>query len=369
MSKVMIDPGHAPGNVNRGPTGYYEYAGNWQKANILKEALTRCGMAVGLTRAEQEDPSLTARGSRAQGHDLFLSYHDNSGGGTARGCEVFYSVRRPGDKAFAAELSAAGAKCMGNPDRGAKVKESAKHPGEDYYTVIDAAERTGCPHIVLLETGFHDNPADEAWLKDFYNLIALCEAHAVVICKQLGAAYVPPAGDNPAEPDPRTAPSPVPDATEHTDDRPQLARGSKGSAVKELQTALNARGAGLAVDGDFGPKTDAAVRAFQKTNSLVVDGIVGPKTWAALDAGSAPAAPIKPANPYPAPTENLRKGNKGDGVRWVQWELNQSGAGLAVDGVFGDKTDAAVRTYQKNRGLVVDGIVGPKTRAALGADH
>lgn len=179
------------------------------------------------------------------------------------------------------------------------------------------------------------------------------------------AAPVPVPVPIPAEPDPGPVPAPQPDATEHTADRPQLAKGSKGEAVRELQSALNSRGAGLAVDGDFGPKTDAAVRAFQRANSLAVDGIVGPETWGALDAGSAPAAPIKPVNPYPAPTGNLRKGSRGDGVKWAQWALNQSGAGLAADGIFGDKTDAAVRAFQKNHGLAVDGIVGSKTRAAL----
>jgi N-acetyl-anhydromuramyl-L-alanine amidase AmpD len=59
-------------------------------------------------------------------------------------------------------------------------------------------------------------------------------------------------------------------------------RGDKGDAVKRLQLLLNQHGADLAVDGDFGPKTDAAVRAFQKANGLTVDGIVGPKTWVAL---------------------------------------------------------------------------------------
>ncbi|MEP7218554.1 MAG: peptidoglycan-binding domain-containing protein [Bacteroidota bacterium] len=40
---------------------------------------------------------------------------------------------------------------------------------------------------------------------------------------------------------------------------------------------------GIPADGAFGPKTEVAVRAFQRTHGSVPDGIVGPKTWAALD--------------------------------------------------------------------------------------
>jgi len=57
-----------------------------------------------------------------------------------------------------------------------------------------------------------------------------------------------------------------------------LRKGSSGAAVRELQQALNLRGAGLVVDGDFGSKTEAAVKNFQSTWGLTVDGIVGPQT-------------------------------------------------------------------------------------------
>lgn len=59
--------------------------------------------------------------------------------------------------------------------------------------------------------------------------------------------------------------------------RATVKRGSKGNDVKYLQTKLK-----IAADGDFGPKTHAAVVAFQKSHGLVADGIVGPKTWAAI---------------------------------------------------------------------------------------
>lgn len=61
-----------------------------------------------------------------------------------------------------------------------------------------------------------------------------------------------------------------------------LRYGDTGSDVKTLQTALNGRGASLAVDGEFGAKTRDAVKKFQRLNGLEDDGIVGAKTWAAL---------------------------------------------------------------------------------------
>jgi len=61
-----------------------------------------------------------------------------------------------------------------------------------------------------------------------------------------------------------------------------LRNGSKGDAVKKLQTALNKSGAGLVVDGIFGTGTETAVREFQKAKGLVVDGAVGPATNKAL---------------------------------------------------------------------------------------
>lgn len=65
----------------------------------------------------------------------------------------------------------------------------------------------------------------------------------------------------------------------------------------------------------------------------------------------------------------LRHGDRGQAVLQLQKQLNAQGAKLFADGDFGDKTEAAVRAYQRKVGLVADGIAGPKTQAALaGAD-
>ena len=66
--------------------------------------------------------------------------------------------------------------------------------------------------------------------------------------------------------------------------RPTLRRGAKGDDVKALQAAI-----GLTADGDFGPVTEAGLRAWQRAHGLVADGIAGPGTWAAIDGAKAAA--------------------------------------------------------------------------------
>jgi N-acetyl-anhydromuramyl-L-alanine amidase AmpD len=62
-----------------------------------------------------------------------------------------------------------------------------------------------------------------------------------------------------------------------------IKRGDKGTAVSDLQAKLNELGASLVVDGDFGPATEAAVKAFQAAHGLISDGIAGDATVAMID--------------------------------------------------------------------------------------
>jgi uncharacterized protein (TIGR02594 family) len=69
-------------------------------------------------------------------------------------------------------------------------------------------------------------------------------------------------------------------ATTSSSIRPEVKLDDVGSVVSELQHLL-----GVTVDGEFGPETDAAVRAYQATHGLDVDGDVGDETWTALLSG------------------------------------------------------------------------------------
>ena len=110
---------------------------------------------------------------------------------------------------------------------------------------------------------------------------------------------------------------------------PLVRKGDQDHPVKTLQYLLRARG-----------------------HTVTVDGIVGPNTWSAL-------------------IITVQQGSQGDAVRGVQEEFQfrdgsgDPSKGLQVDGIFGPKTDAAVRGFQQALQIAVDGIVGPVTWRAL----
>ena len=65
----------------------------------------------------------------------------------------------------------------------------------------------------------------------------------------------------------------------------QIKKGAEGKDVAMMQVLLDAHGCSVGscgFDGDFGPDTEVAVKAFQKTRKLDVDGICGHDTWTEL---------------------------------------------------------------------------------------
>ena len=79
------------------------------------------------------------------------------------------------------------------------------------------------------------------------------------------------------------------------------------------------------------------------------------RPWVSKASHTVPTTPT-----YSTPTSTLKRGAKGDDVKWLQQFL-----GIDVDGSFGGATDAAVRAWQKANGLDPDGSVGSLTRAAM----
>lgn len=68
-------------------------------------------------------------------------------------------------------------------------------------------------------------------------------------------------------------------------------------------------------------------------------------------------------NTYTLTADLMRKGDRGDSVKWLQQQLNNNGAALTVDGIFGTKTEEAVTNYKKAKGLL--GIADISTINAL----
>jgi len=203
-----------------------------------------------------------------------------------------------------------------------------------------------------------------------------------------------------------------------------LSRDSSGPVVQALQTILMQLQIDPgSIDGIFGNTTENAVMLFQQANGLDVDGVVGPNTWSKLceavtsvitgvqstnqtvdqlnenpnessqqqltdsvvqdfpPLNFPPLQPLQPAGNEGPQSSTVAQGTECDPNEKTISKLKQSNGPVVVrlqnlllergfdpgpiDGIFGDKTEAAVKAFQEANGLEVDGVVGPKTWLAL----
>ena len=142
---------------------------------------------------------------------------------------------------------------------------------------------------------------------------------------------------------------------------------SKGTDVRNLQQDLTTLGYYWAeITGNFGAKTETAVRRFQEENGLTADGVAGTKTLNAIAAAVARKGGT-PASGGSAGT-TLKLNSQGTKVSQLQTDLKQLGYYYAeITGNFGAKTEAAVKAFQKAKGLTADGVAGTKTLNAIAA--
>ncbi|GEB76658.1 peptidoglycan-binding protein [Sporolactobacillus inulinus] len=141
-------------------------------------------------------------------------------------------------------------------------------------------------------------------------------------------------------------------AAAHLNKDALLYEGMHSDEIKTIQSILKATGDYplKKTTGYFGSNTEKAVKSFQKNSKIAIDGIVGSETKGAL---------IQYINQH---MDLLEHGSKGNEVAYLQEMLREIGfSKLPVDGYFGARTEAAVRTLQHEMNINPDGVVGPKT--------
>jgi peptidoglycan hydrolase-like protein with peptidoglycan-binding domain len=126
-----------------------------------------------------------------------------------------------------------------------------------------------------------------------------------------------------------------------------LRQGSKGSAVVVLQ-----RGLKVTADGAFGPKTRAALVAFQKQQRILANGVVNRLVWDRLEKRDYPLIAYRRVT--------LRQGSTGAVVVVVQRALR-----MTPSGTFGPTTTTAVKTVQRLAKLAQSGVVSGWTWVAI----
>ena len=161
-----------------------------------------------------------------------------------------------------------------------------------------------------------------------------------------------------------------------------LRRGSTGPNVVVIQVALNRIAQSYPaipkianVDGIFGSRTEATVRAFQEIFGLDPDGIVGPGTWYAIvrlyTAVTRLAELRSQGQQFYAinwsPPNTLQDGSTGEKVRQLQYMLSVLSSyipgipPLSIDGIYGNATRASVLAAQRRFGLPETGVVDAQT--------
>lgn len=136
---------------------------------------------------------------------------------------------------------------------------------------------------------------------------------------------------------------------------PAYNRGDRGPNVRTIQFLLRNFSSAtrfLAADGIFGPQTAQAVRLYKESRGLPVDGIVGTRTWDQL-----------------THEFGVARGDRGPDVKAAQVQLRKNGYRITIDGVFGPRTEGAVRAAQQRYGLTVNGVVDATTWRALVTRH
>lgn len=224
-------------------------------AEATKKALKRNGIQVKIGHMI----SMAEKCARSDAFDadLHVPIHTNAYNGSVSGTRMFcYNTTGEGYKACKA-IFARLAKLTPGKSENIKVYD-------DLYEVRKPAAPTA-----YIEVDFHDVPSVAKWIIE--NTTAIGETIAQGICDYFGITFKAAATKSATKTNTVSV------------SLPKLKRGANSGYVKTLQILLNKyNNAKLAEDGGFGPATESAVIAYQKSRKLDVDGVVGKQTWGQL---------------------------------------------------------------------------------------
>ncbi len=304
----------------------YENEFNRAAKNKFIEACLRQGFSVYDVKPELNDISISTRVTRInrQNLTLLVTFAYNAFGTTfnsASGLEVFYSPSNPKSsesKRLAEDLYAELVQGTSQNGRGVKTLD------------VGVLSNVNCVSS-LIEAGFMTNLREAQLMINPLFQTEVGEEACHGVCNYLGVSYLP---------------------RDNLSNYPLLRRSSSNNFVFLLQFILNQFGYNLSVDGIFGANTEKAVRDFQQKNGLSVDGLVGQNTWKTLL--NLPDYPL------------LKRGYSGSYVKFLQQLLESYLIPVGtIDGIFGSRTENAVKQFQQENNLSVDGIVGKNTWNAL----
>lgn len=304
----------------------YENEFNRAAKNKFIEACLRQGFSVYDVKPELNDISISTRVTRInrQNLTLLVTFAYNAFGTTfnsASGLEVFYSPSNPKaseSKRLAEDLYAELVQGTSQNGRGVKTLD------------VGVLSNVNCVSS-LIEAGFMTNLREAQLMINPLFQTEVGEEACHGVCSYLGVSYLP---------------------RDNLSNYPLLRQGNSNNFVFLLQFILNQFGYNLSVDGIFGANTEKAVRDFQQKNGLSVDGLVGQNTWRTLL--NLPTYPL------------LKRGYSGSYVKFLQQLLESYLIPVGtIDGIFGSRTEKAVKQFQQENNLSVDGIVGKNTWNAL----
>lgn len=139
-----------------------------------------------------------------------------------------------------------------------------------------------------------------------------------------------------------------------------LDKGERGPQIANIQDQLKTLGhfpTNVRSTGYYGPVTKQSVMEFQAANGLKVDGVVGPQTKVALRTiGLQPSIETPVVEPEAYSTKDIQ-----DRLKTLGYFPND----VRSTGFYGPITKQSIRAFQADNGLAVDGVAGPKTMAAL----